>query len=131
MMNNAVVTDFVKAINDGDVNRIYELMTEDHAFIDAQDHVHKGREFMKNAWKEYFEMFPDYQIDITEIIGTDTLFALFGYVSGTYKNLKNKDNSNYWRIPGSWKAIVADKKIRHWQVYCDYTGIMEIVNRNL
>jgi hypothetical protein len=35
-------------------------------------------------------------------------------------NLTNELNSNFWRIPASWKAIVENNKIKHWQVFCDY-----------
>ena len=30
----------------------------------------------------------------------------------------------------AWKAIVENKKIMHWQVYCDYTQLLEIIKKN-
>ena len=56
--------------------------------------------------------------------------GLFGYVSATYKNLTNELNSNFWRIPASWKAIVENNKIKHWQVYCDYSSLFKIIEKN-
>jgi len=48
----------------------------------------------------YFALFPDYKIEVNEILVKDPIICLLGYASGTYKNLKKyKLNSNHWRIP--------------------------------
>jgi len=128
--NKSIVTKFVKAINDHDVNEIVNLMSEDHIFIDGQDHKSVGKKGMKEAWGGYYELFPDYQIEIFDITENESLIGLFGYVDATYKNLTNKLNSNFWRTPASWKAIVENNKIKHWQVYCDYSDLFKIIDKN-
>jgi ketosteroid isomerase-like protein len=128
--NKAIVIRFVKAINDHDVNEIVNLMSQDHIFIDATDNKSVGKKGMKEGWKGYYELFPDYLIEISDIIGNDSVIGLFGYASGTYKNLTNRLNSNFWRTPASWKAIVENKKIKHWQVYCDYSNLFKIIEKN-
>ena len=55
---------------------------------------------------------------------------MFGYASGTYKNLHNEQNSNYWRIPAAWKAIMKDDKIKQWQVHVDNIPVLDIINMN-
>jgi hypothetical protein len=129
-LNKTIVNGFVKAINDHDVNEIVKLMSEDHIFIDAMDNKSVGKKGMKEAWEGYYELFPDYQIEISDITGNESVIGLFGYVNATYKNLTNDLNSNFWRIPASWKAIVENNKIKHWQVYCDYTNLLKIINKN-
>jgi hypothetical protein len=74
---------------------------------------------MRKAWSKYFEMFPDYNIEINETIVKSSMICLFGYASGTYKNLKTPENNNFWRIPAAWKMIVKDNKISQWQVHAD------------
>ncbi len=128
--NKAIVIRFVKAINDHDVDEIINLMSEDHIFIDAIDNKTVGKKGMKEGWKGYYELFPDYQIEISDIIENASTIGLFGYASATYKNLTNKLNSNFWRIPASWKAIVENNKIKHWQVYCDYSNLFDIISTN-
>jgi ketosteroid isomerase-like protein len=128
--SKAIVIRFVKAINDHDVNKIVNLMSEGHVFIDATDNKSVGKKEMKEGWKGYFELFSDYQIEISDIIENDSVIGLFGYASATYKNLVNKLNSNFWRIPASWKAIVENNKIKHWQVYCDYSNLFKIIEKN-
>jgi hypothetical protein len=129
-MKNTVIEDFVHAINCADIGRIIELMADDHVFIDSQDHKMTGKENLKQAWIGYFELFPDYKIEMNEIFEKDSLFCILGYASGTYKNLQNVSNSNHWRIPAAWRAIISDNRIKQWQVYADNIVVMEIINRN-
>jgi ketosteroid isomerase-like protein len=128
--NKAIVIGFVKAINDHDVNEIVNLMSEDHIFIDSQNNKSVGKKGMKEGWEGYYELFPDYQIEISDITENKSLIGLFGYVNATYKNKTNKLNSNFWRTPASWKAIVENNKIKHWQVYCDYSDLFKIIDKN-
>jgi ketosteroid isomerase-like protein len=127
--NRNVVIRFVEAINNHDVDEIINLMTDDHVFIDGQDNKNVGKEGMTEGWKGYFDLFPDYQIEIADIVDNDPAFGLFGYVEGTYQGIKNESNSNFWRTPASWKAKVKDEKIYHWQVYCDYSVLLKIIDQ--
>jgi hypothetical protein len=128
--NKTIVIRFVKAINDHDVNEVVNLMSEDHIFIDGMDHKSVGKKVMKQAWEGYYELFPDYQIEISDITENESIVGLFGYVNATYKNLTNDLSSNFWRITASWKAIVENSKVKHWQVYCDYTDLLKIIEKN-
>ena len=125
-----VVLDYVNAINAADISRLYDLMTNDHLFIDSRDNRVIGRDEMKKAWIGYFSMFPDYKIEIDKIVEKDSFVCLLGYASGTYKSLKNSENSNCWRVPAAWTTIVRDDKLKQWQVYADNTLAIEIYNRN-
>ena len=130
MTNKEVVYSFIAAINGHDTDRIYNLMSEDHVFIDGYGNRCKGRKEMKNGWIKYFEMFPDYLIEITDYAENETMSGLFGFAGATFKNKKNESNSNYWRIPAALKAIVKDGKIKYWQVFCDYSRLLKIIETN-
>ena len=129
-MKNKIVLDFVDAINSANVENLYTLMSDDHLFIDSQDNRVIGKETMKQSWIQYFAMFPDYKIEVNEIFEKDSLICMLGYAGGTYKKLKNENNSNYWRVPAAWRCIVKDNKILQWQVYADNIIVMDIINRN-
>jgi len=126
-MKKENVLSFINAINASHFGRMQELMSNDHVFIDSQGHKTSGMDSLKKAWIQYFAMFPDYKIEVDEILEKDSLICVLGYASGTYKNMTN---SNYWRIPAAWSAIVEDNRIKQWQVYADNIMVMEIVNRN-
>jgi ketosteroid isomerase-like protein len=129
-MNMNIVMDFVEAINSANVDKIYNLMADDHLFIDSRDNRVVGKENMRQAWIRYFELFPDYKIEIFEILEKDSLICVLGHAGATYKNLKNENNSNYWRIPIACTALVKDNQINAWQVYADNSLVLEIINRN-
>jgi ketosteroid isomerase-like protein len=88
-----------------------------------------GKDNMRQGWIGYFALFPDYKIEINEILEKGSLICMFGYASGTYKNLINEDNSNHWRIPAAWRAIVKDEQIKLWQVYTDNIIVMDIIKK--
>jgi ketosteroid isomerase-like protein len=129
-METDIVLGFIDAINCANVDKMYDLMTIDHSFIDSQDNMMTGKDNMRQAWIGYFNLFPDYKIEINEILEKDSMICIFGHASGTYRNLTNENNSNHWRIPAAWTAIVKDNKIKQWQVYADNIIVMDIINKN-
>jgi ketosteroid isomerase-like protein len=130
-MDLKVVRDFVESINNANIDGIYNLMTEDHEFIDSQGNKMIGNDNLKKAWIGYFSLFPDYKIEITDTLQNDSIIVMLGYVSGTYKtNKKSSDNNNHWRVPASWKVIVVGGKVKLWQVYADNSAVIDIVNKN-
>lgn len=129
-MKNNILLDFVDAINKADIDNILNIMSDDHVLIDSQDNKVSGKDNLKQAWIGYLALFPDYKIEINETLEKDSLICFLGYASGTYKNLQNDINSNYWRIPAAWTAIIKDNHVKHWQVYADNIIVMDIINRN-
>jgi ketosteroid isomerase-like protein len=128
MTDKEIVLEFVKAINDHYVDKIHDFMTDDHFFKDGSGGQHIGKIGMKKGWQNYYQLFPDYSIQITDVAEDNSIIALFGYASGSYRLKKNENN--FWKITAAWKAIVRNNKIMHWHVYCDYTQLMEIIKKN-
>ena len=94
MRTKDIFYNFVNAINEHDVNRIYLLMDNDHIFFDAWGEKTIGKDKMKNGWEDYFKMFPDYKIEITDIYYKRNKIAAFGFASGTFENRKTETNEN-------------------------------------
>lgn len=117
----SVVKAFITAINKGDLVQLSHLMTEDHTFVDATGRIESGRENMTTGWEGYFRMFPDYEIKIESILGDQALVAVFGLASGTYKGQRGLVPENRIEMPAAWRAVVANGKIKLWQVYADWT----------
>jgi ketosteroid isomerase-like protein len=129
MTNTEIVNSFIQAINDHDVDKIYNLMSDDHIFVDGYGDKHVGKTGMKEGWQQYYKMFPDYKVEIKDVTKNESIIGLFGYASATYKNIKEERNSNYWKTTAAWKAIVENKKIKYWQVFCDYTRLQAIIDK--
>ena len=120
---------FIAAINQHDASGLYSLMTEDHTFVDSGGTTQSGREGMKDGWEGYFRMFPDYAITAETIIQDRAVVAVFGSASGTYNGKRGPVPENRIEMPAAWKAVVEDGRIRHWQVYADWTEGTKIIER--
>jgi uncharacterized protein (TIGR02246 family) len=122
-----VVKAFIAAINRRNPSEISDLMTEDHTFVDAAGKTQSGRENMTAGWEAYFRMFPDYKIQVESMLGDKTLVAVFGSASGTYSGKRGLVPENRIEMPAAWKAMVTNGKIKHWQVYADWSEGRKII----
>lgn len=127
-MNKDLILEFLGRINAHDVDGLAGFLTVDHVFIDAHDTVHEGKQTMRESWTEYFKLFPDYKVEVEHMLGEGNMVAVFGYASATYKG-PEAGPENFWRLPGAWKAVIAQGKIKLWQVYCDYKIIYDIIQK--
>ena len=131
MTNHETVLAFIRSINARDAGGLGELMSDDHRFIDALGNEVQGKEKMIAGWRAYFEWFPDYWIEVNEVLAgearqSEQTFAIFGFAGGSFKG--GSDAS--WRIPAAWKAIVKDDRVAVWQVFADTKIQFEIIERS-
>src|SRR5262249_18198570 len=105
---------FVDRINSQDVEGLCELMTEDHRFVDPTGAVHVGRERMREGWRHYFAMSPDYRITISKSFSSGVEIAFFGTTSATYA-----PNGVRVEMHAALLAVVHGKQIAEWRVCAD------------
>ncbi|MFZ3218310.1 MAG: nuclear transport factor 2 family protein [Candidatus Acidiferrales bacterium] len=122
-MNPATPTDvamaFVAKINAHDVDGLVALMTPDHVFVDALGATFRGAEQMRQGWRGYFSLFPDYAIEVTDEFHGGEVVALFGKARGTFAVNGELARENFWEIPAAWRAVAKDERVAEWRVYCD------------
>ena len=117
---------FIDRINAHDVEGLGALMSDDHTFIDAHGNQVSCREKMIAGWRGYFEWFPDYFIEVTDVFEDDERLALFGFAGGSFKGKESES----WRLPAAWKASAKDGRVTLWQVFADTKIPFEIIERN-
>jgi ketosteroid isomerase-like protein len=122
----ATVLTFIDRVNAHDVDGLAAVMSDDHTFIDAHGDQVCGKEKMIAGWRAYFEWFPDYSIEVTDVFEDGDKLALLGFAGGSYQNQKTES----WRLPAAWKAIVKDSRVTLWQVFADTKLPFEIIERN-
>src|SRR5262245_33154014 len=105
---------FVERINACDAEGSCELTTEDHRFVDSTEAAHVGRERVREAWLQYFAMFPDYRIAISITFSSGERAAFFGTTCTTYAA-----NGVRVEMHAAWLAVVRGKRIADWRVYAD------------
>jgi SnoaL-like domain len=128
MSPQKVAEQFVTAINAHDVERLVSLMTSDHRFIDSLGAVVEGRDAMREGWKFYFSMVPDYHLDIRSFFIAEDGKAeamLVGVASGSYWSNGIKRPDSLWRTPAALRALIRDGHIAEWQVYGDNEPMRE------
>jgi ketosteroid isomerase-like protein len=130
MTNRELVLAFAERINEHNLNSLAELMSDDHTFVDAHENEVGGKEKMVAGWRGYFEWFPDYYIEVTDVFEgvssqADQAFALFGFAGGSFRGKPDAS----WRLPAAWKAIVKDDRVTFWQVFADTKIPFDIIER--
>src|ERR1700732_2771295 len=97
---------FVTKINEHDVDGLVALMTPDHVFVDALNTTFRGADKMRQGWKGYFAMFPDYAIEVIDQTDRGNLVAMFGKARGTLAANGKLRRENFWEIPAASHAVV-------------------------
>jgi len=122
---NETIQAFVDAINAQDVESLANLMSDDHVFIDAHGNEVRGPEKMTAGWRGYFEWFPDYYIEVSDVFENGDRFAMFGFAGGSFKGKPEAS----WRVPAAWKTSVKDGRVTLWQVFADTKIPFEMMER--
>jgi ketosteroid isomerase-like protein len=118
---------FVDRINRHDVAGLVALMSEDHRFVDGLGQEVKGREHMEKGWAGYFAWFPDYSINVDDVLSDGNVAAMFGTAEGTYSANGKPAKDSHWKIPAAWKAVVRNGQIAEWRVYADNEPVWKIM----
>jgi ketosteroid isomerase-like protein len=102
---------FNDAINRRDLDSLDSLMTDDHTFIDSDGNVLAGRSRVLEAWKGFFDAFPDYRNEWSRVIPRGgTVIAVGRSVCATEPALHGA---------AIWTARTASDRVSEWRVYED------------
>ncbi|HSR41616.1 MAG TPA: nuclear transport factor 2 family protein, partial [Longimicrobiales bacterium] len=102
---------FVSAINAHDVEALGALMTADHVFVDSVGDEVRGRDAMCRIWERYYRLFPDYRLEVEDVLSRADVVGLFGTARGTLAPEGAEgplDPKNRWEVPAAWKAVVRE-----------------------
>lgn len=116
---------FIDRINAHDVAGLAALMTPEHRFVDSMGAAVDGREAMRQGWYHYFQIVPDYHIEITRSFVDREEVALFGSAGGTYSRAGQLDAADAWQTPAAWRVVVRNELVAEWQVFADNEPIRE------
>lgn len=121
---------FVRVINGLDADAVAERMTPDHVFIDSLGNRMEGRDVMREGWRGYYRMVPDYRISVEEAHNTGDVVVMVGTAQGTYSTGGVLREENRWSAPAAWRAVIRDGLVAEFRVYCDNEPIRQIMARN-
>jgi ketosteroid isomerase-like protein len=125
-----VVLDFLERINQHNVDKLAELMTADHVFIDSLGNAVNGREKMRFGWRAYYALCPDYWVSHEEIFSEGNRVGVFGAAGGTISVNGKVLAENKWRTPTAWLAVVENGLVKQWRVYADNKPVYDIAAKS-
>jgi uncharacterized protein (TIGR02246 family) len=99
---------FSEKINQQDLEGLAGLMTDDHTFIDSGGNITKGKDAMKEGWREFFKKYPDYRNKFTCVAIQNNVVVMVGYSACYYKPLDG---------PNIWTAKIRGGRVSEWRVY--------------
>lgn len=105
-----IVFQFNEYINKQNIDGLATLMTDDHAFIDSGNNILHGKENVMEAWKGFFELFPDYRNVFENLEPHNGLVVIVGHSVCSDKRLNG---------PALWTAKIKNNKVSEWRVYAD------------
>ncbi len=113
---------FVAAINEHNTEALHALMTPHHRFVDSLGSRVEGANTMRNGWRGYFAICPDYRIEVAGLLTSENIVLATGTAGGTI-------DSTPWKTPAAWRAIIHDGLVAEWQVFADNKPVYEILAR--
>ncbi len=125
-----VIVAFIEAINAHDVDALGRLMTDDHLFVDSLGNRVVGAVAMIVGWRRYFAMFPDYRIDLDNILTDGSDAMLHGRAHGTLYHDGAPVLDGAWRVAAAWRVVVLGGKVSLWQVYADNKQVHDLLERH-
>jgi ketosteroid isomerase-like protein len=104
----ATVVAFNEAINARNLDVLGELMHDRHRFIDSAGATIEGKAACLEAWRGFFDAFPDYR-NVFDDIRSDAAGAV--QVRG-----RSECSTPALEGPARWLALVEDGLVLQWQV---------------
>jgi ketosteroid isomerase-like protein len=94
-------------------------MTEDHAFTDTLGATVAGKAACMDAWRGFFQAFPDYRNTFTQLMSQGDVAIVVGYSTCATQVLDG---------PAIWTATITDGRVAHWRVYQDTPWVRRELN---
>lgn len=110
MERTELVRVFNEQINTRNLEGLLSCMSEAHRFVDTAGRAFEGKQRAAEAWKGFFELFPDYRNHFEKLIEQEGRVVVIGHSTCSEKSLEGK---------GLWEVEFDEDKIAKWRVYED------------
>jgi hypothetical protein len=113
---SSVALQFVERINQGDLEGIASLTSEEYTFTDTAGRVYffRGKDAIKRSWDEYLSAYPDYKIHVHQVLIGGNGVAIIGKTSGSHVPPEIEEEETVL-----WVAQVLDGLVSEWRIYSD------------
>ncbi|MCX5011724.1 nuclear transport factor 2 family protein [Streptomyces sp. NBC_00555] len=112
----ALVVRFNDCINGRDIEGLARLMSDDHTFIDSEGGVVSGKQECLDAWRGFFESFPDYRNVFDSLTAREDVVTVVGHSVCSEPSLAG---------PALWTARIRNGEVAEWRVHEDTPQVRE------
>jgi ketosteroid isomerase-like protein len=109
----SIVTRVIEYVNQGDLEGMASLVSEEVVFTDISGAVYQEKGFMENYLADY----PAYKIHVQLVLVGGDGVALIGKTSGSHVPPEIEEQETVL-----WTAEVRDGLITEWRIYTDQHG---------
>lgn len=111
---SSIVLKFVECINQGDLEGIALLTSQEYKFTDIPGRVYifRGKESIKQSWDEYLSAFPNYKIHVHHVLESGNGVAIIGKTTGSHVPPEIEEKEIVL-----WTAQIRDGLISEWRIY--------------
>ncbi|ALV43593.1 hypothetical protein AU252_22450 [Pseudarthrobacter sulfonivorans] len=107
----ALAMGFNECINARDLNGLARLMANNHSFIDTDGNAFIGKAACIEAWRSFFDSFPEYRNIFEAVLARRNSVTVVGHtVCPGFPALEG---------PALWTAVAAREGLTEWRVYED------------
>ena len=126
--NRHIALDFISCINSHDVLGMSRLLAENAEFVSAKGEAIGDHGLMRMTWSRYFEAFPEYFIEVEQVLESGRVVAIFG--ASVFSDPRNVERMV--RRPSAWRATIDGGLVHGWQVFAhDDLSVSEDMHANL
>jgi ketosteroid isomerase-like protein len=104
---------FNDRINARDLNGLAALMTDDHTFTDSEGVAVAGKAACIEAWRGFFEAYPDYRNHFESFVDDHDAVTVIGHSECSEPSLVG---------PALWRVTVREGLVATWSVSEDTPG---------
>lgn len=116
-----IVIEFNHCINNRDIGGLEQLMADNHSFIDSANTVMSGKISCLDAWRGFFQRFPDYKNHFNDMEIINHVVVIVGHSTCSDRILDG---------PAIWTAKIEDSKVVEWRVYEDTDKNRQLLGLN-
>ena len=84
---------------------------------------------MSSGWQGYFDLVPDFEIEVSDRFKDNDTVILLGRASGTFVQNGELKPENHWSVPAAWRVVVDSDRVAVWQLYANQHVMHEILER--
>lgn len=122
-----IVLEFIKRINEHDVDGIMQLLSSDYQFVNAAGERFSDRNFIRDTWRAQFKNHPDYHIRAQHVLADGDAVGVFGVSSGTYAPDGEMRDEDKWEVPSAFLVMSRDGLVTYFESFADASIVFNVM----